>query len=406
MSSNPQANTSSANNPQVFAYGPKEGAERFSKHQPLDIKPQFGYQNTWFCNGTNNGLYQRYKDAYDDSPTNQSIINGVVSYLFGDGLVNLKDFADAKNPTIEEIEKSQGKLSQWISQEDAQLIMHDYKLYGGYAVQIIYSYAKVPLRIEYVPIYKLAIGFEENTNTIKGYWFCWDWKNTMRYRPVFYPKFTGEFKENYLEIQVVRRPTAEPFFPVPDYFPGIPWAEVEGEIGNAANKHFKNAIGDITVINYNSGKMSSKELAKTEADAVRKKYCGTDNESAVIVSFNDGPEEAVIVDRVSPPEINQQNVFYAEEAERKLIVAHSVPSILFAGTNAGSGFSSNADEMEVATKVLYRRHINPGRKRVVMGLQPIFNLIPDLTCQLDYIDFKEENNLDNNNGNGGQETVA
>jgi hypothetical protein len=42
------------------------------------------------------------------------------------------------------------------------------------------------------------------------------------------------------------------------------------------------------------------------------------------------------VDRISPPELNQQNVFYAEEAERKLIVAHSAPPVLFAGSN-GSG---------------------------------------------------------------------
>jgi hypothetical protein len=51
------------------------------------------------------------------------------------------------------------------------------------------------------------------------------------------------------------------------------------------------------------------------------------------------------VDRISPPELNQQNVF-AEEAERKLIVAHSAPPV-FAGSNNGSGFSSNADEIAV-----------------------------------------------------------
>jgi hypothetical protein len=52
------------------------------------------------------------------------------------------------------------------------------------------------------------------------------------------------------------------------------------------------------------------------------------------------------VDRISPPELNQQNVFYAEEAERKLVVAHSAPPVLFAGSNNGSGFSST-DEIAV-----------------------------------------------------------
>jgi hypothetical protein len=53
---------------------------------------------------------------------------------------------------------------------------------------------------------------------------------------------------------------------------------------------------------------------------------GSDNQGATIVSFNDGAEE-VIVDQLHP-ELNQQNVFYAEEAERKLIVAHSAPPVL------------------------------------------------------------------------------
>jgi hypothetical protein len=77
------------------------------------------------------------------------------------------------------------------------------------------------------------------------------------------------------------------------------------------------------------------------------------------------------VDRISPPELNQQNVFYAEEAERKLIVAHSAPPVLFAGSNNGSGFSSNADEIAVATKGLYRRHINPMREIILNGLQSV-----------------------------------
>jgi hypothetical protein len=46
------------------------------------------------------------------------------------------------------------------------------------------------------------------------------------------------------------------------------------------------------------------------------------------------------------PELNQQNVFYAEGAESKLIVAHSAPPVLWG--QIGNGFSSNADEIAVA----------------------------------------------------------
>jgi hypothetical protein len=250
------------------------------------------------------------------------------------------------------------------------------------------------LRIEYIPIYKLAVNYDQDSIEVDGYWYSWDWKNNFVYRPTFYPKFDGTYKEENLEILVVRRATAEPFFPIPDYLSGIPWAQVEGELANGGKNHFKNALGALTVINYNNGRQATPELARQEAKKVRDNYVGTDNQAKVIVSFNESAESAVVVDQLHPPELNQQNVFYSEEAERKLIVAHSAPPILFSGSNSGSGFSSNADEIAVATKGLYRRHINPMRGVILNGLKSIFKLI-DPEIKLDFKDFKEETELEN-----------
>ncbi len=375
---------SSSTNSQTFYF---EADVKMSKFQPSDIKPSFNLM--YLNNGVNNCIYDRYRNAYNDSPTNASIINAFVNYMFGEGLIN----ASEDHATAEELTVNQAKLSKYISQEDALLMSQDYKLYGGFACQVIYSYMKVPLRIEYIPIYKLAISFKQGTNEVDGYWFSWDWTNNFKYRPVLYPKFTGAYKDNDLEILVVRRPTAEPFFPIPDYFSGIPWAEVEGELANTGKSHFKNIFGAMTVINYNNGKMATVDLAKSEAKRIRDNYCGSDNEAKVIVSFNESPDSAVTVDQLSPPELNNQNVFYSEEAERKLIVAHSAPPILFAGSNSGSGFSSNADEIAVATKGLYKRHINPMRKIFCNGLQQVFDLLPDEKIKLDFYDFKEEEQI-------------
>jgi hypothetical protein len=347
---------------------------KMSKHQPTDVKRVIG--RNWLTNGVNNIHYKRYRDAYDDSPTNSSIINAFVNYINGDGLID-------KNGT---------PLNNIISEQDVLLICQDYKIYGGFSVQIIWSLAKKPLKIEYIPIYKLGVNFDNDKNDIDAYWFSWDWANNFTYRPVMYPAFEGSYKGDDLEVLMVRRPTAEPFFPLPDYLPGLFWAEVEGQIANAAKQHFINSIGSLTVINYNSGKQATPELARTEAKKVRDNYCGTDNESKVIVSFNEGIDSQVIVDQLHPPELNQQNVFFSEEAERKLIVAHSAPPVLFSGSNSGNGFSSNADEIAVATKGLYRRHINPMRRVILGGLQPIFDLM-ELNIELDFKDFIEEKQI-------------
>ncbi len=349
---------------------------QFSKHQPINIQPAYGRE--WILNGDNNKNFQRYIDAYDDSPTNSSIINSFVSYIQGEGLIDLNG----------------QDISHIISNEDFEMICHDYKKFGGASAQVIWSEANEPLKIEYIPIYKLGINYNENQNySVDGYWYSYDWKNRSKYIPKLYPKFTGTYKGNGLEILYFRKATTEPFFPIPDYFSGIPWAEVEGELANSAIKHFINYLPEITVINYNGGFIGSEEAAKEEAKKRREQVCGTDKTSTVIVSMNDGAEGSTTIDRVAPPELNNQNVFYAEEAERKLIVAHSAPKILFESQSTGSGFSSNADEREITLKEVYRKHINPSRKVILNALGSVFKLI-DSSIKLDVKDFESEDNLD------------
>ena len=70
MAAKPQVNTVS-NNVHVF-----QGEVKMSAFQPIDIKPVYGRK--WITNGINNINFQTYKNAYDDSPTNASIINAFV----------------------------------------------------------------------------------------------------------------------------------------------------------------------------------------------------------------------------------------------------------------------------------------------------------------------------------------
>lgn len=348
-----------------------------SAFQPIDIKPAYGRK--WVTNGVNNSNYKIYIDSYDDSPTNASIINAFVNYVYGCGLYDI----NGQN------------INKYISDEDVLLLCQDYKLFGGYAIQVIWSLAKKPLRIERIDISKLAVNLDD-FNNVNGYWYSWDWTTQYKYKPKFLPAYTGVYKGNDLEILVCKRPAREPFFPIPDYFSGLPWASVEGQLANAAKNHFLNAMSVLTVINYNNGRILDKDEAKQQADKVRNDVVGTDNQSAVLVSFNEGIETATTVDQLSPPELNQQNVFYSEEAERKLIIAHSAPPILFAGSTGGNGFSSNADEIATATRGLFRRHINPMREVIINGLNKVFNVI-DSTIELDFEDFKEETKLENTN---------
>jgi hypothetical protein len=366
---------SNKNKSKVYTFG----KEKFSKYQPIDVKPLFG--RLYVTNGVNNRTFNIFKDAYDDSPTNASIINAYCSYIFGEGLVDING----------------SNIDQYISQEDAQMAVQDLKIYGGMAFTCIWNSSEIdrkPLKLEYIPIVKLAINYDNLTQQVNGYWYSYDWERRATYAPRMYPKFTGEYTEGQgLEIIYVRRPTSETFFPIPDYLSGVKWAQCEGEISNAALSHFLNGLGELTVINYNGGEAESAEVAKLQADKTRLDITGTSENGKVVISYNESAEYATTVDRIAPAEMSEQNIFYSEKATEMLIIAHSAPPILFQGKGGGNGFSSNADEREIAMKDLYRRNINPFRNTFFNGLYEVFQLIDPL-IKLDFKDFDSEDKLD------------
>lgn len=358
--------------PQVYSFG----KENFSAFIPIDIKPVFG--RNWVTNGVNNANFKTYQDSFDDSPTNNSIITAKANYVFGEGLTDLFG-AD---------------LSKYISPEDVELMVLDFEKFGGASAQIVWSLNKQPLRIEYLPINKIGVNYDNDTQEVNGYWYSYDWTQKWKYKPKLLPKFTGKYKGNNLEVIYFRKPTSETFFPVPSWLSGLRWAQIEGQISNAGYNHFKNGVGEITLINNNQGVFDDEKAAAEKADEQRNKVVGTDNNAVVIVSYNESAEYATTIDRIAPASLEQHNIFYSEEAERKLIVAHSAPPILFQGSNGGSGFSSNADEIAIAMKSLYRRHINPSRNSILRALQSVFDLIGDF--KLDFKDFETEKKLDEN----------
>lgn len=347
---------------------------KMSKYLPVDVKPVL--TKKWIENGINNSNFKIYDDAYDDSPTNSSIINAFVSYVYGEGLID-------KNGT---------DLHKYISKEDILLICYDMVKYGGYSLQAVWLANKV-IAFERIAINKLAINYQTPSMKIDGYWYSFDWVKKSTFKPKLYPKYTGEFKENGVEVLYVKRPSSESFFPIPAYLSGIHWAQVEGELSNTAKCFLENSRSFLTVINVNNGAEPDEEIAKEKAKRIREKVTGSSNAGASYVSFNDGAEDAMVIDQMHPPEINQQNVFFSEEAERAIIKAHSAPPILFSGSNGGTGFSSNAEEREVALNDLYRRHINPLREMILDGLKMIFKNI-DSEIIPDFKDFRSEKALE------------
>jgi len=269
--------------------------------------------------------------------------------------------------------------------------VQDFKTYGGFAVQVIWNSAikkedKKPLLIKHLPMNKIGINIDSKMNVL-GYWFCFDWKEKTKYKPTPYPKFDGQYKGEDVEIYVLQRPSSNAFFSQPDWISGLRYAQLEGELANSAINHVLNGFQGTKVVNCNNGVPATEELKAEYKGKIIKDLTGTNNTNKIIVSFNASKEKGIEVTDIPIPELNQQYVHFAEEAERKLRIAHSASPVLFSGSKEGGGLSNNADEIEMATAMTYRQSINPIRENILDGLNFIFKYI-DSNIVLDFLDFK------------------
>lgn len=354
-----------------------------SKYQPPTIDVNYT-SNQWVLNGDNNDYYKYIKNCYENSPTNSSIINSISNYIVGEGL----------------IDKKGQNISKFLSKKDLRLITLDYKTYGSFAIQILWNKAyelkdKKPIKIKHLPLLKTGLNINDEME-VDGYWYCFDWDKRGQFEPKAYYKFDGSYKGDEegdddmspdTEILIIGRPSSNDFFPNPDYQSGLVYAEIESQLSNSTISHIQNGFQGGAIINCNGGVPPTEELKLEYKKKIVGELTGSSNTNKLIVSFNEDVQQAMTIDRIDVAELNAQYDQFDKNSEAKLIVAHSVPPILFEGNRGSGGFASNAEEIQTATQSLYRKVIDPARETILEGLQEVFNFI-DPTIELDFKDFE------------------
>lgn len=350
----------------------------FSAYETGITKPDYGTDYT--LNGKNNENFERYQNAYDDSPTNSFIIKTIVNYIVGNGLI---DKNGAINP------------HDYLSKADLRMICHDFKLNGSAFPQII-TYQK-QIKIIHTHAYRVGLQIDKDPNSdsymeVIGYYYCWDWKERYKFLPIPVSKFSQTNSDIY-QILHIKQLSSQPYFPYPDWFAGLKSAKIEAALIDDAVNHVLRGFQGKTIININNGAMMDEaEKEKLKKD-FGKDYTGTENGDGVIISVNESADESIIVDTIEPRGRNDQFVTYDEGAEIKLMAAHGAMNILFSRPGS-NGFSNNADEIATATDSLYLGVINPMREIILDGLNQIFKKI-NPNCNIDFVNFGQEKIITN-----------
>lgn len=320
----------------------------------------------WVSIGDNNDYYQSLIDAYMDSTTNNAVINGVVNQIYGKGL----DATDsAEKPD------QYAQMKSLVKPHDLRNVCQDLKLLGEAAFQITYNGSKISA-ITHFPRETLRAEKMNDKGEIKNYFYSADWtkvnRNTkLKKFPVF-----GSGAQN--EIYIIKRYVTGFYYYSPaDY--NTAYATLENEIACYLINDTQNGFSGTKVVNFNNG-VPDREKQLAIKNDVMQKLTGSYGEK-VIVAFNNNAESKTTVEDIPLNDAPAHYSYLSEECSKKIMLTHRVTSPLLLGLSSANGFSSNADEIENASRLFNNVVIQPYQNLLIDSLDAIL-AVNDISLNL------------------------
>ena len=330
----------------------------------------------WVLNGENNNFFQYCIDRYNGSPTNESIINVYTQLLYGKGI------------RVKGQEDLYGDLNEIFNKREQRKCIRDFKLFGMYAMQIVRARGGGVAAIEHIPINKLGMQKADEKGVINNVYYCEDWNDTYRNKPKELPVFNGVLNQPLMIKLVVPYQPGMFYFANPDYLAGLQYAHIEEEISNFSLNHIQNGLSFGYIINFNNGSALSPEQKDEIERRIKLKLTGSPNAGKFIISFNDGKDAEVTIEKLDVNDAHNQWESLREDAKYQILTAHGVTSPLLFGMPSASGFGSNADELNVASKLLQDYQITPKQHFFIDELKGIIEL-NGLETDLEFIPLRD-----------------
>ena len=345
--------------------------------------------------GIKNNYPNLLLDLYNQSPTHRSAINFAMMSILGNGVdyeamkVNGDEVVPNYAQTWDEVIKS---------------LALDYILYGSYAIQMIMNKDGKTFSFWHTPLEKVRWSEYDEDGQITSYWLCNDWTATGQNPPFeidaldMREDMKLEKGKPYLYVYRTYSPTMV-YYTQPHYAAAIKAIQAEIEY---VNYDLKNIVNGFTP----SGVLTLPEVETDEERQaiianITRMFQGSENANSVMITFRSNIEDKGV--EYTPFAKNQGSFnFYADANQRtinRILEAHQIPSAALIGLPDinNSGFSSEADKLQVAYQLYNKLTGNSNRMAVIRTLNQMLKMngieTEIVMKPLNFADFQEDANV-------------
>lgn len=325
----------------------------------------------WVKFGEKNDYYQFLIDRYNNSTTNNQVINNIVKLIYGKGL-------DAKDAARKPSEYAQMKML--FSKETTKKAITDMYLLGQCALQVIYAKNKKTIvEVQHIPVHLLRPEKCNKDGVIENYFYSDNWANLRDFPATPIPSF-GNGNQT-LEILMIGNYTiGQKYFSNVSYLGGLAYAQLEEDVAEFLISLIQTNFSPLSIINFNNSETDIDAQGKI-VESIKTKATGASGDK-IIVSFNSDETKKTTIDSVPLNRAAEQYQYLSDEARAKIMLSHGVTSGLLFGIPSANGFSSNADELKTAFVLFDNNVIIPNQEQFCDGIDKIlaFNKVSlDLT---------------------------
>ena len=308
-------------------------------------------------------MYPEYLiSLYNQSSIHASCINSIVQAITGDGLVT-------ENEEI--LKRANGEGESW--NDIFRKVALDYKLFGGYALEIIYSRDRSRIaEIYHVDFSHVRAMEKDDRNKIPGYYISNDWKPIWNYNieqddkklPQI-PAFNLEKRADEPKQLLYHNPyrPGQQYYPLPDYVGGSKVIDLDQEVDNFHISNIKNGLAPSLAITTYTNANDEERMAIE--NMLRLQYEGTSNAGNML--YMDVADPSLKPD-ITPIPQNGADDYYTtlnDVVSQKILTSHRITSPMLLGIKSNVGLGSNAEEIETAYRLFLNTVVLPFQQSIL-----------------------------------------
>ena len=269
--------------------------------------------------GEDNNFPDYLFELFKNSSQMAAIILQMKNYVLGNGLTS-NFHLKIVNRKLETFENFIDKL------------VFDYLLYGGFAFQIIKNKLNQIAELNHLDFKYIRVD-EDETKVF----FSKDWSKGRR-TPLVYDRWDINSNSSnsvfYYKGQLTRE-----CYPMPFYISCLTSLEISTQIGDFHLNNLLNGFSPSCIINFNNGSNISEDVQDEIEDAVKEKFCGTENASKILLSFNDDLTHKTTFERLADDGMIDKYNNLQQTTEKDIFRAFRMNKLLLGDSSENTGFN-------------------------------------------------------------------